>query len=66
MRIGIDIDGVITDLNTFYLDYCSKYSMEKAKGELINPNAYITLDMYDWGEKVDDEFWNKYMAIYST
>lgn len=66
MRIGIDIDGVITDLNTFYLDYCSKYSMEQNRGELINPNAYITLEMYDWGQKIDDEFWNKYMFIYST
>ena len=66
MRTGIDIDGVITDLNTFYLDYCSKYCLEKNRGELINPNAYITLDMYNWGERIDDEFWNKYMSVYST
>ena len=28
MRIGIDIDGVLTDIETFWLDYGSKYCVE--------------------------------------
>ena len=28
MRIGIDIDGVLTDIEQFVIDYISKYCVE--------------------------------------
>lgn len=42
MRIGIDVDGVLTNIERFQLDYGSKYFFENHKeGKIKNPYAYI-------------------------
>ena len=40
MKIGIDIDGVLTDLVTFHLDYGIKYAYENNLGEIKDPYGY--------------------------
>ena len=57
MRIGIDIDGVLTD----YMKYCRevglKWCNENKKGKMINQNAYNTTDMFGWDDQTDTMFW---------
>ena len=65
MRIGIDIDGVLTDIEKWQLDYGSKFYFEKYKMEIVNSNAYTTKDIFNAESKLDYEFWTKYFKEYS-
>lgn len=65
MRIGIDIDGVLTDIEKWQLDYGSKFYYENYKMEIQNYNAYETNDIFNVSQKLDDEFWKKYFIDYS-
>ena len=57
MRIGIDIDGVLTDIEKFQIEYGSKYFFERNKS-IINYKGYETTDIFGVSLKEDDEFWN--------
>ena len=58
MRIGIDIDGVLTDEHTFIIDFASKYLNER------NIPYTVHKDIYD-SEKVFDDIRYIYMCINS-
>lgn len=64
MRIGIDIDGVLTNLEQFQLDYGSKFAFEDCKKELINVNGYEIKDIFNISDEKYDEFWDKYFLNY--
>jgi len=66
MRIGIDIDGVLTDIEKWQLDVGGKYFYEKHNKDLINPDAYDTKEMYGVDEKIDNEFWQEFLFDYAT
>ncbi len=40
MRIGIDIDGVLTDMEQFIIDYLSKYCVENNLNFNIGTSNY--------------------------
>lgn len=40
MRIGIDIDGVLTDIKQWQLDYGNKFYYEKYNKEIIDSDGY--------------------------
>ena len=65
MRIGIDIDGVLTDIEQWQLDYGSKFYFERYGKEIINNEGYETTDIFKVDSKLDDEFWTKYFKDYS-
>lgn len=50
MRIAIDIDGVLTDIEQWQLDYGSKFYFEKYRKEILNSEGYETTDIF----KVDN------------
>ncbi len=67
MRIGIDIDGVLTDIETFLLDYGSKYCVEN--NIPLNITKEINYDeskTFGWTDEQAVEFWNKYIIHYFT
>lgn len=64
MRIGIDIDGVLTDIEQFQLDYGSKFAAKYGKEEIINPNGYEINDIYNISDAEYDEFWDIYFLDY--
>ena len=64
MRIGIDIDGVLTDMEQFQLDYGSKFAVEYGKEEIINANGYEIKDIYNISDAEFDEFWDRYFLDY--
>lgn len=65
MRIGIDIDGVLTDIEQWQIDYGSKFYFEKYDKEIQNNEGYETTDIFNVDSKLDDEFWNEYFKEYS-
>ena len=65
MKIGIDIDGVLTDIEQWQLDYGSKFYYEKYGKEIINYKGFETNDNFDVEKKDDDEFWYTYFRDYS-
>ena len=66
MRIGIDIDGVLTDIEQWQLDYGSKFYFEKYNKQILNNEGYETTDIFKVDSKLDDEFWTEYFKDYST
>ena len=65
MRIGIDIDGVLTDIEQWQLDYGSKFYFEKYGKEIQNNEGYETTEIFKVDSKLDDEFWTEYFKDYS-
>lgn len=65
MNIGIDIDGVLTDVRKFTIEEGLKYCEEHQKGKLINPAAYDSCQVFDWDEKTDLDFWKKNIFMYA-
>lgn len=65
MKIGIDIDGVLTDIEKWQLDYGSKFYYEKYSKQIINYKGYETKEIFNVNSKIDDEFWFKYFKEYS-
>ena len=65
MRIGIDIDGVLTDIEKWQLDYGSKFYFEKYGKEILDNEGYETTDIFKVDSKFDDEFWTEYFKEYS-
>jgi hypothetical protein len=66
MRIGIDIDGVLTDIEQWQIDYGSKFYFEKYGKEIQDNEGYETTDIFKVESKLDDEFWNNYFKDYSV
>lgn len=66
MKIGIDIDGVLTNLERFQLDYGSKFMFEHYNKEIEDGNAYETTEMFNIDSNTDDSFWDEYLPIYAT
>ena len=64
MIIGIDIDGVLTDIEQWEFDYGTKFFYEKYGKEIKNADSYSLMDLFDLTEEQDDEFWNKHFTEY--
>lgn len=65
MKIGIDIDGVLTDIEKWQLDYGSKFYYENYHKGIVNNKGYETDEIFDISHECDDLFWNKYFEEYS-
>ncbi len=65
MRIGIDIDGVLTDIEQWQLDYGSKVVFEQYHKEIINSDGYDIKEIFNVERNLDDDFWRKYLFEYS-
>lgn len=65
MNIGIDIDGVLTDVRKFTIEQGLKYCQENNKGKLINPDAYDSTEIFNWDEETDLDFWMKNIFKYA-
>lgn len=66
MKIGIDIDGVLTDIEKWQLDYGSKFYYENYHKGIVNNKGYETDEIFDSSHECDDLFWNKYFEEYSV
>ncbi len=65
MRIGVDIDGVLTDIYNYMLDYGSKFFIDLKGRHISNPNAYDSDEIFGATQAEDIEFWNSDFNHYS-
>ena len=65
MRIGIDIDGVMTDIERFIIDYATKFCYDNNIEYKINPLEYNEYKMLNISEENAEKFWNEYLGWYS-
>lgn len=65
MRIGIDIDGVLTDIEQWQLDVGGKF-FSKYNKSVVNNDGYEITEIFDISNELDDEFWNEYLYEYAT
>ena len=58
MRLGIDIDNVISNFNEELLKEYINHDKELRNTGIINPNAdYIRRGMFDWSEDEENSFY---------
>lgn len=65
MRIGIDIDGVLTDIEQWQLDYGSKFFSNINKS-VINKDGYEISEIFGVSDELDSQFWHEYLYEYVT
>ena len=65
MKIGIDIDGVLTDEDKFMYDYGTKFCKERQLPMIIKPNL-MEEAIFEWDEEISEQFWNTYLVEYVT
>lgn len=65
MRIGVDIDGVLTDLERFLLDYGSEFYIKNTERHLECPNVYGSKKIYNANDEEDLNFWERMATKYN-
>lgn len=63
MRIGIDIDGVLTDFEKWQLEVGSKFFTKYGKN-IVVPDGYDSDTVFDVTKEQDSAFWNSYLYDY--
>lgn len=62
MKIGIDVDGVLTNVEQFEIDFASKYYFINTNRHIENPYGYGSQKIFNAEVNEDNKFWSK--AIY--
>jgi len=65
MRIGIDIDGVLTNREQFQFDYGAKYCFDNNIKYDVDPSEYNTGGIFNLNETQYKDFWDKYLEFYA-
>lgn len=65
MRIGIDIDGVLTNIEQFSLNYFTKYCVENKIAYKIGNPSYELSDIFNVDKSVTNDFWEKHIFYYA-
>ena len=64
MKIGIDIDGVLTDFEKWQLEVGSKFFLSYNK-TIQDPNGYDSNIVFDVDQETDSAFWKEYLYEYA-
>ena len=57
MNIGIDIDGVLTNIESWQNESAAKYMYEKYNKGIINASGYDTSEIYGVTKEQDQKWW---------
>ena len=64
MNIGVDIDGVLTNLERMMLDYGTKICVDENWLIKIDINEYDEEKAFNWNKEQAEKFWNTYLVKY--
>lgn len=64
MKIGLDVDGVLTNMQEYQLKYGKKYFLKKNPNLEINENGYDICDIFHCSKEEREKFWTKYIWKY--
>lgn len=65
MRIGIDIDGVLTNIEQYLLDYMTKYCVENNIDFKIGSSNYDYAKTFNITTEQEKKFWKEYLEKYA-
>lgn len=67
MKIGIDIDGVLTNYENFIRVYGTKFNYEEnIEMKNLDFSKYDEQETYNWTNEQYEKFWNQYLEWYAT
>ena len=66
MKIGIDIDGVLTDYFKFIVTYGIKFCYENNINYKISEEKYYEGELLNITDEEIEMFWNKYLEFYGS
>ena len=64
MNIGVDIDGVLTNLERMILDYGTKRCVDENLLIELDLSQYDLEKAFNWTAEQEEEFWNMYLVQY--
>ncbi|MCL2827542.1 MAG: hypothetical protein FWD99_02275 [Oscillospiraceae bacterium] len=65
MNIGIDIDGVLTDIQGFNRRHAPRFFKRKFNRDIADENPYDIRDMFKCPENEYMAYWKRYLFIYA-
>jgi uncharacterized HAD superfamily protein len=65
MNIGIDIDGVLTDIHDFNLRYAPRFFKRKFNRSVADEAPYDIRDMFKCSENEYKSYWKRYLFQYA-
>lgn len=66
MNIGVDIDGVLTNIQDYVFEYGAKFSYNKGKNlENLEKNKYEAAKIFNWQIEEDTDFWEEIFRDYA-
>lgn len=65
MRIGIDIDGVMTNIEQFVINHISKYCVENNIAYHIDNSNYDYCKTFHISKEVENDFWKEHLEYYA-
>lgn len=65
MRIGIDIDGVLTNIEQWQLDCGGKF-LSKIDKSIVNRDGYEITKIFEVTDELESQFWSEYLYEYVT
>ena len=65
MIIGVDVDGVLTELFKYVKKYGPIFAKENNIKIIYNKNATDTIDAFGWDAATDKKFWYEFIWPYS-
>lgn len=66
MKIGIDIDGVLTNIEQYVIDYFTKYCVENNIEYEVGQSNYEFYKSFNISKEIENNFWKTYMQDYAT
>lgn len=66
MRIGIDIDGVLNNLEEFQRTMGTRFCYENGLSYNFNPNEYKIRNMFHWDRTIEKQFYDTYYSLFLT
>ena len=66
MNIGIDIDGVLTDIHEFNLRHAPPFFKRKYDREVVDEAPYDIRDIFKCPDKEWIAYWKRYLLKYAT
>ena len=65
MNIGIDMDGVLTDIQGFNSRYAPRFFKRKFNREVVNDTPYDIRDIFKCPENEYQAYWKRYLFQYA-
>ena len=66
MRIGIDIDGVLNNLQEYHMAFGTRFCYDHNLLFTFHPEEYSVRDMFEWDPETEKKFYEAYYAIFLT